>query len=366
MKSHVLVVDDSLTVRMDLRGALGAAGFMVTTCETMRAAQKTLAERRFELALLDVILPDGNGIDLLREIRATPELAATRVIVLSTEAEVGARIRGLTSGADEYIGKPYEIAYVIRRVRSLCERAQSTLPPCPSGCRKILAVDDSPTFLAMIASTLREDGHEVVIARSGTEALAVLAVQSVDCVVLDLTMPELDGIETLRRIRRMPGRETIPTVILTASEGAREQREAVAAGSDDFMRKTLPPDQIRARIRVLLRNGHQEPQTRADRADAPKRDERRLDPVRAPDVLEGSLFARAAAATGLSGILARDTLARALRRAGIDPATASPSDLLRAMPNIREALAMFYRADEVARLAAAIAAVANVEARPGA
>jgi len=365
MKPHVLVVDDSLTVRMDLRGALGAAGFTVTTCETMRAGQKALAERRFDLALLDVILPDGDGIELLREIRATPELSATPVIVLSTEAEVKSRIRGITSGADEYIGKPYDIAYVIRRARSLCERAQSTLPPCPAGCRKILAVDDSPTFLAMIASTLREDGHDVVLARSGFEALELLAVQSVDCVVLDLTMPEIDGIETLRRIRRVPGRDAIPVAILTASEGAREQREAVAAGSDDYMRKTMPPDQIRARIRALLRK-KQEAQPRSERADAPKTGDRRPDSMRAPPVSEGSLFARAAASTGLSGMLARDMLARALRRAGIEPTTMSPSDLLRAMPTIREALAMFYPAEEVARRAAAMAALADVEARPGA
>ncbi|UQA60740.1 response regulator transcription factor [Polyangium aurulentum] len=366
MKPHVLVVDDSLTVRMDLRGALGAAGFTVTTCETMRAGQKALAERRFDLALLDVILPDGDGIELLREIRAKPELNAMPVIVLSTEAEVKSRIRGITSGADEYIGKPYDIAYVIRRARSLCERAQSTMPPCPSGCRKILAVDDSPTFLAMIASTLREDGHDVVLARSGFEALEMLAVQSVDCVVLDLTMPDLDGIETLRRIRRMPGRDTIPTAILTGSEGAREQREAVAAGSDDYMRKTMPPDQIRARIRALLRK-KQEPQPpRSERAGAPKTGERRPDSMRAPPVHEGSLFARAAAATGLTGMLARDMLARALRRAGIEPTTMSASDLLRAMPTIRESLAMFYPDDEVARRAAAMAALANVEARPGA
>jgi DNA-binding response OmpR family regulator len=365
MKPHVLVVDDSLTVRMDLRGALGAAGFTVTTCETRRAGQKALAERRFDLALLDVILPDGDGLELLHEIRSNPSFASTRVIVLSTEAEVKNRIRGLTSGADEYIGKPYDIAYVIRRARALCERAQSIAPPATAaGGRRILAVDDSPTYLAMIASTLREDGHDVVLARSGREALELIAVQTVDAVVLDLTMPDMDGIETLVRIRRIPGRETIPAVMLTGSEDPRAQRNAVAAGVDDFMSKTLDPNQIRARLRAVLRKKSQEGDKRAaPRPAPPKTSDRHTDSVRAPPVVDGSLFARAAAATGLTGMLARDMLARALRRAGIEPATMSPSDLLRALPTIREALAMFYATDEVTRRTDAIAALANVEER---
>jgi DNA-binding response OmpR family regulator len=364
MKPHVLVVDDSLTVRMDLRGALGAAGFTVTTCESRRAGQKALAERRFDLALLDVVLPDGDGIELLQEIRSNPALASTRVIVLSTEAEVKNRVRGLTSGADEYIGKPYDIAYVIRRARALCERAQSIAPPTAAGGRRILAVDDSPTYLAMIASTLREDGHDVVLARSGREALELIAVQSVDAVVLDLTMPDMDGIETLVRIRRTPGREAIPAMMLTGSEDPRSQRDALAAGVDDFMSKTLEPNQIRARLRAVLRKKLQSGETRAEpRTAPPQTSVRRTDSMRAPPENEGSLFARAAAATGLSGMLARDTLARALRRAGIDPMSMSPSDLRRALPTIREALTMFYAADEVARRTEAIAALANVEDR---
>lgn len=366
MKPHVLVVDDSLTVRMDLRGALGAAGFTVTTCETRRSGQKALAERRFELALLDVILPDGDGIELLQEIRQNPALASTRVIMLSTEAAVTNRIRGLTAGADEYIGKPYDIAYVIRRARTLCERAQSSGPPSVGCGRKVLAVDDSPTYLAMIASTLREDGHDVVLARSGREALEMLAAQSVDAVVLDLTMPELDGIETLKRIRRMPGREAIPAVMLTASEDPRTQRDAVAAGVDDFMAKTLDPNQIRARLRAVMRKKAQEGQARGERTEPPKSSERRHDSMRAPAMQEGTLFARVAAATGLTGMLARDTLARALSRVGIEPAALSPADLLRALPTIRFALTMFYPADEVARRTAAIAALADVEEKAGA
>lgn len=359
MKMHVLVVDDSLTVRMDLRGALGAAGFVVTACETKRAAQRALGELRFGVAILDVRLPDGDGIELLHEIRQSAELGRMPIIVLSSEAEVRDRVRGLAMGADEYVGKPYDISYVIRRVRALSERiaagdgkAASAAPS--SGGRKILIVDDSPAFLHSAAGKLREDGHDVVLARSGHEALELLIVQRVDAVVLDLAMPDLDGIETLRRLRRIPGLEAVPVVVVTANEDARVQSAAYVAGADELLYRSVELDVLRSRIRNLLRKkpSHREGSTSAEAA-------LRREPLRAPHPGAVSLFARAAAATGLSSLLARDMLTKALGRAGVEPSTLSSAELLRAMPAIREALGIFYPPDEVARRAACVAALAG-------
>ena len=119
MPQHVLVVDDSLTVRMDLRAALTAAGFMIKTCSTIEAARSELSTHAFDLVFLDILLPDGSGIDLLKQIKETPELRSIRVIMLSTEAEVRSRIQGLRLGADHYVGKPYDRAKVVRVAREL-------------------------------------------------------------------------------------------------------------------------------------------------------------------------------------------------------------------------------------------------------
>src|SRR5579871_3102552 len=86
-KPRILIVDDSLTVRMDLGEAFESAGFSVNMAENLLAARNALARHTFSLALLDVLLQDGDGIDLLREIRATPATADLPVMLLSTEAE---------------------------------------------------------------------------------------------------------------------------------------------------------------------------------------------------------------------------------------------------------------------------------------
>src|ERR1700743_713475 len=97
--TSVLLVDDSLTVRMDLAEALEAAQRRVAACTTVAKANAALSRERFGLIVLDVILPDGDGVDLLEQIRETPALNGVAVILLSDEAAVRDRIRGVMHGA---------------------------------------------------------------------------------------------------------------------------------------------------------------------------------------------------------------------------------------------------------------------------
>ncbi|HRI64419.1 MAG TPA: response regulator [Polyangium sp.] len=384
MKPHVLVVDDSLTIRMDLRGALTAAGFDVTLCETKRAALALLAQQSFNAVVLDVMLPDGDGIEILQYIRLSTKESDVPIVMLSGEAEVRDRVRGLTMGADEYVGKPYNIAYFIRCLRNLCRRERSTTPPPVAivGCRRILAVDDSPTFLTYLGRMLREDGHDVVFARSGREALDMLAVQTIDCVIVDLIMPEVDGLETIRRIRQTPGRESTPTLMLTASEDPGHQREARAAGADEFVIKAAALEIVRMKIRNLLRRKHQvAPAT--DTAVPPSRrsvfprpattaqTHARVSPMHAsPSVPPGPrevqttsrfgpLFLEVASTIGLDADRSRDSLARTFSRMNIDPRTMTHQELSRALPALRETLAMFFSSDELNPRLDALSALAS-------
>ena len=84
-----------------------------------RSASSTFVAERFSLVILDVLLPDGDGVQLLEEIRATPSTEKMAVMLLSTEAEIRDRIRGLKTGADDYVGKPYDAGYVVARAREL-------------------------------------------------------------------------------------------------------------------------------------------------------------------------------------------------------------------------------------------------------
>jgi PAS domain S-box-containing protein len=116
VKSSILIVGDHLKIRPDLRGVLGA-DFAVNTCETIRAAEKALACRRYALVIVEAQLQDGSGLDLLQAIRDIEAKRRPRVIVLSEDTSTTSRMRSLRAGADVHVGKPYDSAYVLARVR---------------------------------------------------------------------------------------------------------------------------------------------------------------------------------------------------------------------------------------------------------
>lgn len=355
MSQTALIVDDSLTVRMDLRAVLHELGFTVTACDTKASGQKALRSRTYSLVILDVLLPDGSGIELLKEIRGNAEWAHTPVIMLSTEAEVKHRVRGLTMGADQYIAKPYDSAYLARCARMLATGPQSgPAASSPSDLlhagKKILVVDDSPTYLEALGEVLRQDGHEVVLATSGEEALELLAVELVDAIILDLLMPGIGGLETCRRIRDNTTQRHIPVMMLTGRDDREARSQGLSAGVDEFVLKSPELEPLKLRLRALLRKKRSgEHDLRGDGRSS----EERVSSVpssgmwgRQADVPRTSLLFRVVTESGLSNVIGPTTIMRACKRVGIDARTMSPAELKRALPTIRETLRLFLPPEE--------------------
>ena len=248
MNSPVLIVDDSLTVRMDLVEAFEAAGFRTHPCSTLAEARRALRADRVALVVLDLILPDGDGLDLLREIRATAGAENPAVLLLSTEAEVKDRILGLQTGADDYVGKPYDAAYVVARAKDLV-RTQS--PAAADGT--VLVIDDSVTFREALRRALESAGYAVLTATTGEEGLRVAAASRPSAVLVDGVMPGIDGGTVIRKIRMDPALRRVPCILLTASQGEGAELRALDAGADAFVRKEEDVDFILARLRAVLR-----------------------------------------------------------------------------------------------------------------
>jgi two-component system NtrC family sensor kinase len=260
MTDPVLIVDDSLTVRMDLVELLEAAGIETQACATGAEARLALTTARFPLIILDVLLPDADGIELLTEIKQMPGAENTAVMLLSTEAEVRHRIRGLTTGADEYIGKPYEPTYLIARVRELMRRAR---PESPSGQESILVIDDSLTFREELRGALEDAGYVALVANTGEEGLRLAAHLRPTAIIVDGMLPGIDGATVIRRIRLDAALRGIPCLLLTASEELSAEIQAFDAGADAFIRKGDDLAIILARLKASLRaahaqSGHQE------------------------------------------------------------------------------------------------------------
>ncbi len=252
MKPGALIVDDSLTVRMDLSEAFENAGFAVTPCSTLKEARAAMVGSGFALAVLDVLLPDGDGVEFLQELKANPQTAAVPVMLLSTEAQARDRVHGLSTGADEYIGKPYDSGYVVARARELIRLRQ----PHPSAEDRatILVIDDSATFRNEMQEALEAAGYRVTTSSSGEDGLHLAVNQRPAAVIVDHGLPGIDGATVVRRMREDAILRRTPCLLLTGSEDRSQELRALEAGADGFVRKDEDLSVVLARLAAVLRS----------------------------------------------------------------------------------------------------------------
>jgi two-component system response regulator MprA len=116
---------------------------------------------------------------------------------------------------------------------------------------RILVVDDEPAVRDAVDRALRLEGYQTEMAVDGREALDALAVRPPDAVVLDVLMPEMDGLEVCRRLRAAG--DTTPVLVLTARDGVADRVRGLDAGADDYLVKPFALEELRARLRALLR-----------------------------------------------------------------------------------------------------------------
>ncbi len=249
MPATALIVDDSLTVRMDLKDAFEGSSLTIVPCASLGEARAALAQHDVAVIVLDVMLPDGDGITFLDELRDDPRHATTPVLLLSTEAEVKDRVRGLKSGADDYVGKPYDKAYVVSKALALVKARSAPVAAEVT----VLAIDDSPTFREALREILERAGYHVITAASGEEGLRLVADRRPDAVVVDGVLPGIDGSTVIRRMRLDAALRMIPCVLLTASDDENSEVRALDAGADAFARKDQNADVLLAKLQAVLR-----------------------------------------------------------------------------------------------------------------
>jgi DNA-binding response OmpR family regulator len=273
MSPNVLIVEDSLTVRMNLQEALEQAAFEVRSVATLKEARAALAESSFALVILDILLPDGDGTDLLKQIRASTVLGELAVMLLTTESEARDRLKGMTLGASEYIGKPYDIDFVINRARALTAQAQG-----PSGGGEpesagetILVIDDSLTFRATLKDALTGAGYHVVTADNGESGLRIAGHVRPAAIIVDSEMPGIDGPTVIRRIRLDAVLRRTPCLLLTARDGSSAEVDALEAGADAFVGKSADAQVALARLAAVLRRSDRGTQQATSSLQAPKR-----------------------------------------------------------------------------------------------
>jgi two-component system NtrC family sensor kinase len=258
--SQILIVEDSETQALQLRDLLEEEGWEVVRASTAEAALEELNRHLPSLIIADYHLPGMRGDELCRRVRMNVDTRGIPILMLTAEEASDGELAGLDSGADDYVSKSVAPDILLLRVRALLRNSVgrcSVLSPQESyfSRARLLAIDDSPTYLELLGEAFSSEGYEVTKAASAKEGLERIAQAPFDCVMVDLVMPEMDGIEVCRRINKMGRAMDHPMVVimLTSSETKEDMTRGLEAGADDFVGKSSDMAVLKARIRALLR-----------------------------------------------------------------------------------------------------------------
>ena len=234
----ILVVEDNPISRKLTRVALEADGFCVAEAQDGRSAMASVGRELPDLILQDILLPDINGFDLIGRLHGVPGaekipiLALTGLITKSDEAKLP------QANFADYLFKPVESSFLISTVRAHLA-ASKTSADMPGEGRVVLAVDDDPKQLKLLATYLANLGFGVTTANDGAEALAKAGTTFPDAIMSDILMPRLDGFELCLAIRKHQRLSKIPVVLLSNNyDDAADKQLAADVGANALVIRT--------------------------------------------------------------------------------------------------------------------------------
>jgi len=266
-KRRVLVIEDDPSLRESIRALLKSLDAEIVTTDSVAGAKTALDGTPFDCVVMDMVLPDGTGHDLLAHM-ADAESGAMPPVIIYTGRQLSAE--------DEQRLRRYSKSIIIKGARSpdrlldevtlFLHSVESSLPPEHQRMlraarsrddafdgRKLLLVEDDARNIFALSKVIEPLGATVEIARSGREALDMLnKVDDVDLVLMDIMMPEMDGITAMRHIRQMPRYGRLPIIALTAKAMQSDREACLQAGANDYIAKPIDVDKLLSLCRVWL------------------------------------------------------------------------------------------------------------------
>ena len=302
---RILVVDDLAVMRLLVRNNLRSMGIEhVALAANGREALDMLQKWRFDIVVTDWNMPLMDGLELLKHIRASKAYRHVPVVLITAEGERSQVRNAIEAGVTEFLIKPFSFGAFQRKIRRVIDRLgtppagnrsagaapppvappsfeaepdaeTATAPEAVSGepdvmdaVATILVVDDMPDTIHLITGILKDD-YRVKGVKSGEQALRIARSDDPPhLILLDIMMPDMDGIEVFRRLKADARTRDIPIIFLTAKIDAQDVIAGLDLGAVDYVTKPTNPAVLKARIRTHLRLSRQRNELREQRAMA--------------------------------------------------------------------------------------------------
>ena len=223
--NKVLVIEDDYATSKLLSNYLQKWGYEPTIVNSAEQTLKVIDKDIFLAVLMDIVLPDSNGLELLQQLRENPKTKRTPVIICSVEAE---QQKAFLLGAVEYFVKPINYKYLVEVLTHYKLRKDSN----------ILIVDDDVPTLNLLRESVQQAGFNPIAEAHSSKVMDLIENMHLDLAIIDLDMPEIDGFELIKLIKSKPNFAKLPIIIYTGKENFEEDLQKVDGMFDDLLLKS--------------------------------------------------------------------------------------------------------------------------------
>jgi two-component system, chemotaxis family, response regulator PixG len=271
----IACIDDSLSVYKHLEKIIVEHGYRSFGVQDPLKIIPTLIRNKPDLIFLDLVMPVTNGYEVCEQIRKTPSLVDVPIIILTGNDGLIDRVRTKFVGANGFLGKPIEARSILKTLDKYLEKKQShqsidrslksihpsqidrdSINTSQEISKRVLVIDDDCHIREVVSMCLHKlKGWDVLAVSSGQEGLNEIMTKSPDAIVLDVMMPEMDGLAFLRQLRSNASSKFIPVILLTANRYLPDRKLLIELGVVETISKPfLPIDLVRQIDRALEGN----------------------------------------------------------------------------------------------------------------
>ena len=269
-RSRILIVDDDpLNVKL-LAAKLPSEEYEIIRSYNGQDALGKVEEHAPDLILLDIMMPGLDGYEVTRRLKNNPQTRDIPIILITALYETCDKVKGLESGADEFLNKPVDTAEIQARVKSLLslkqygeqlqarlqsERLLSKVSDQPESQKEkvLILAEDDQIASKLIMHYLEGSSYHIESFTNGMDTLTRAQQGDVDLILLDVLLPDMDGFEICQRLKEMPQTRNIQIVMVTGLKDMESKVRGIEIGADDFLVKPVNKEELLARVNALLR-----------------------------------------------------------------------------------------------------------------
>ncbi len=264
MAARILVIEDNATNLQLMVYLLGAFGYTMLTAMTGEEGLEAARRESPDLIVCDIQLPGLDGYEIARRLKSHPALCTIPLVAVTALAMVGDHEKVLAAGFDGYLAKPIMPQTFVQDVTAFLSSPRPVTPPPsvstpaqrPQSSRAtILVVDNSPTNIRLVQSTLEPFGYTIIAARSVSEGLALARQRRPALILSDIHMPGNDGYELIKAVKGDAQLRAIPFAFLSSTVWAEsDRRTALALGAIKFIMRPIEPLALLAEVEDCLQH----------------------------------------------------------------------------------------------------------------